>query len=134
MGGREPRGRALKRLPLVGQGVASRPAEAGAARVPVSVLVVGAVEDGGALRFASALAETLGGPVARREADLSPACVAVGESLAARVEPALCVVVGGTLPRAAWRASVRGLRGDLMIAEPREILASLLGERLRGAT
>lgn len=124
----------MTRLPLMGRGVPSRPTEAGAARVPVSVLVVGAVEDGGAMRFASALAEKLGVPVARREAELSAACVAVGESLASRVDPEICVVVGGTLPRAAWRASVRGLRADLMIAEPRELLASWLGERLRGAT
>ncbi|MEZ4249133.1 MAG: hypothetical protein R3B99_12940 [Polyangiales bacterium] len=119
----------MKRLPLLGRAAPSKPTE-GEVRRPVRVWVVGAVEDAGALRFARVLAEALEAPLLRDGDPLAPEGVAVGESFASRVEATFCVVLGGTLPRGAWRASLRGVRADLTLAEPREAVALALARRL----
>jgi hypothetical protein len=98
--------------------------------VRVRAWVVGAVEDAGALRFARELAAALDAPIARRLEEVTPAHVAVGLELQGRVVAPLTVVVGGTLPRMAWRPALRGLEAVLLVAEPRDELARRLGERL----
>jgi len=100
------------------------------ARAVVRAWIVGAVEDAGALRFARALADALGATLVREHAGLGdPSAVAVGVELVRHVEPGLTVVVGGTLPRSAWRAELRGVEAQVTLAEPREELARRLAER-----
>jgi hypothetical protein len=101
-------------------------------RAVVRAWIVGAVEDAGALRFARALADALGAPLVREPAALGdPSAIAVGVELVGHVAPGLIVVVGGTLPRSAWRTELRGVEAQLALAEPREELARRLAERWR---
>lgn len=97
----------------------------------VRVWVVGAVEDAGALRFARVLAEKLGVRLVREIEELGndASAIAVGAELVGRVRPAVTVVVGGTLPRSAWRPELRGVDAQVLLAEPREELAAQLATR-----
>lgn len=118
---------------MLGRAPEAKPAPTDHAEIAtVRVWVVGAVEDAGALRFARVLAEKLGVPLVREIAergDDGASAIAVGAELVGRVRPSVTIVVGGTLPRSAWRPELRGIDAQVLLAEPREELAAQLAAR-----